>query len=158
MDIRRIKTACLISVLSLMVCPQALSAQKWSPQQKEVWSAVVDWDNAWAKGDAAGFLRHFHKDVVRWAPNEGAPVGKAEMAGNIEYSLSAAAPVRNQVTPIRILVKGNVAIVCYYFQGHIKLHADGKVTRYGGRRMATFIKEDGKWLVIAITGQNADED
>jgi len=149
----------LLAVLSvLLTIPSSAPAQKWTPQQQEVWSVVVARDNAWATGDAAGSLRHVHKDVVRWAPNEGAPVGKAEIAGNIAYSRSAAAPVRNQVTPIRVLVKGNVAIVCYYFQGHIKSNADGKVKRYGGRRMATFIKEDGKWLMIAITGQNADDD
>ena len=80
------------------------------------------------------------------------------MVENVAYSISAATPVVNQVTPVRILIRGNTAVVCYYFQGLIKNKADGKVKRYGGRRMATFIKEDGKWLVIAITGQNTDAD
>jgi ketosteroid isomerase-like protein len=141
----------LLLAIFLSVATSSAIAQEWSPTQKAVWQNVQDYWKPFAAGDAAGMLSYFHTDYLGWDVNEPLPGTKSDTEKGLNHFLKSNSIVMYTIKPVGINVKGNVAIVHYYYQMTIK-NAEGKENGTSGRWTDVLIKQGDKWLLIGDSG------
>jgi ketosteroid isomerase-like protein len=129
-----------------------LFGQEWSEEQKEVWSAVENWWQAWADGDI---------DKINSCIAEGFRGWRADFQG--PYTLESSqpwwerwlqkkkSPGLHHLTPVAIDIHADIVIVFYSFHAINELK-DGSELNERGKWTDIYRKTDGKWLIISETG------
>ena len=74
------KKIILSVMLILMFLPAYLSAQSWSSDQKEVWSAIEGWWNNAKAHNSAKLDATIHKDYKGWSLDEAYPSSKNDLS------------------------------------------------------------------------------
>lgn len=134
----------VVSLLLLLTASTA-AAQRWTPEQEEVWKAVEAAAMAYTSGDVS--YETVHPDFVFWNAGNSVP-GDREAARALDTAFWGAVGARmhgRSITPLTILVFDDVAAVHAYIRGY---QAFGEETpKFAGIRWTSvWKKEDGKWL------------
>jgi ketosteroid isomerase-like protein len=142
-------------LIALFIIPGALvqnrlSAQEWSPAQKEVWKVENDCWAAFAKGDQAGFLEFFSPDYMGWDDNSALPNNKTDTQKWFQTFMTGNKVLLYDIKPVGIKVFGDFAIVDYYYS--LVNEMDGKKKAEDGRWTDILMKTGAKWLLIGDNG------
>ncbi len=149
----------LFSIVLIAIAGMNLSsfAQTWNAQQAEVLKNVEAYWVAYAKGDVADFLSYFSDDYVGWSTNSPVPENKQVSSKYISYSLPERKTLFHHITPLNIIITGDVAIIHYYYSMHTE-DSKGEKKWASGRWTDILKKQGTKWALIADHGGEEDED
>ena len=142
----------LLSIAGLSLATNSYG-QTWNQQQKDVWTNV---DNYWAlmaKGDIDGFMTYFGADYMGWDYDSPVPQSKAATAKYMNNGIKNGKTVFYDLSPVAILIYGDIAIVDYYFNTQ-RENLEGKKEWRSGRWTDVLQKLSGgsKWVLIADHG------
>ena len=144
------KLLVLLALLLPFLFLTNLQAQQWSAEQKEVWKTI---DAQWqADKDGKNWVEEFlHPDCIGW--NMNAPMPRSKDVTNRWFNafLPFSKTVEYQITPLAIVLKGNIAMVHYYYLT-LSTDKEGKPEREKGRWTEVWIKEGNKWLCLGWQG------
>lgn len=141
-------------VLFILILPFSflfnIQAQQWSAEQQEVWKNI---DAQWqADKDGKNWVEEFvHPDCIGWSNTAPMPRDKANLNRWFKANQIMSKTLEYQITPLAIIVKGNIAVAHYYYLILNKTY-DGKKVFESGRWTDILIKEGNKWLFIAWQG------
>lgn len=145
----------LLTVSSLFITSTSFG-QTWNTQQKEVWTNVETYWSLQAKGDAESFLSYFSPDYMGWSYNSPVPQGKESTAKYINMNIKNSKTLFYDLTPVAILIYGDIAIVDYYYTMQTE-NSEAKKQWKNGRWTDILKKQGTKWVLIADHG-GADKD
>jgi ketosteroid isomerase-like protein len=128
-----------------------LFAQEWSAEQKEVLAFETAFWKAVADRDQAAALALMHEDYQGWGYGSYLPSGKASAKASFAHSFPATKTFYHEVTPLKILVKGNLAVVHYILSGH-GTNEKGEHESGDERWTDVLIQEGGRWLLLGDQG------
>ena len=118
------------------------------PAKQQIWATVRAMNDAWTKGNPDDLSNFFHRDMVAITATDRNRLdgGAACIAGWKGFSNAARIHRWEEIDPV-IHVYGNSAVVAYYFD--MSFDMGGQSINMGGRDMFYFVKEAGKWWVVA---------
>ena len=143
--------------VSLLICGLVVFwsfqvfGREWTAEQKEIWEVVVADYELFKQGDWEGILASRHENVVIWWTNEAWPFDKEMAPFNYRTWFDYDKPVKWELEPLAIKVVGNVASVAYTSK------FSGKILSGRSRNMATWIKQNNKWLMINSFSASCDK-
>ena len=129
----------------------SLNAQQWTDKQLEVWKSVEAYTDLANKGDVEGFLTYFDESFIGWPYGSDAVHNKQTRAEWIKYFLPITTTVMSTLTPEAIWVKGDFAVVHYYYSDVTK-DKDGKTSIDSGRWTDILMKKGDGWIMIGDHG------
>jgi ketosteroid isomerase-like protein len=125
--------------------------QDWTAEQKEIWEVVISDVEKFKQGDLEGLLASRHDDVVIWWGDKPTPYHKKHLRFKYKEWFDNDKPVNWELKPLAIKIVGNVASVFYTYK------FSGNITSGSGRDMATWIKQDNKWIMINGFGASCEK-
>lgn len=144
------KSILTITLAILMFTPLFVSAQNWSSDQKEVWSAIESWwDNSKANNTTA-LTSSIHSDYRGWSLDEAFPSTQKDLTYWVNNLMSKRKTLRTSLKPLDILVSGDMAVV-HYLYSQINSVEDKEKT-ITGRWTDVWKRENGKWMLYADSG------
>ena len=141
----------ILICLAVLLASIPLFAQEWSAEQKEALAYEVSFWKAYSDRDQAGILALIHDDYKGWSYGSSLPAGKASTKTAFAHSFPINKVFIHEVTPIAIVVRGNLAVVHYVFSEH-GTNEKGEHETTEARWTDTLIKEGGKWLLLGDHG------
>lgn len=134
----------------LLATPGPGLAQELTAEQEEVWSAFSQEIAHYVAGEIEASYQHVHPDFVWWNNGNSVPgdygaaqtldTASAEYGGKwLSYDL----------TPLTIQVHGDYAVLNAYMRGFREDGRGGTPTWTTMRFHNDWLKEDGRWLLIA---------
>jgi ketosteroid isomerase-like protein len=145
-----VKSILMILCITLLSSVQ-LFGQEWSEEQKEVWTAVENWWQAWADGDINKINSCVGEGYRIWNERNHAPFTMKEAQPWWKDWLQNNKNVLLHLKPVAIDIHDDIAIVFLSAQEVYK-NKDGSEMRERGKWTSIFQKIDGKWLIISETG------
>jgi ketosteroid isomerase-like protein len=139
---------CLATTAFLSV---PLFAQEWSAEQKEAWASEIGYWKAIADRDDATAVAYMHEDYKGWFYGDALPAGKSAAKMGFSHSFPLTKVFYHGVTPLSIVVRGNLAVVHYILAAHVT-NEKGEHESIEQRWTDTLIKEGGKWLLLGDHG------
>jgi ketosteroid isomerase-like protein len=120
-----------------------------SDAKREVWETLQSLNRAWTSGKCDELYNYFHENMVAITP------GDRQRREGRQACVDGWAEFVAKTTKIhywkeldpQIQIYGGCAIVTYYFD--MSFDMGGKTIVSAGRDMFVFIKEGGKWWVVA---------
>ena len=132
-------------------------AQEWTKEQAELWKDVETSWNMWKDGDIDGALAMFHPDYLGWGTEYPMPADKAKITKWWNMMKEDYKVMMMDLTPVRIAVVGDAAVVHYYFSFYAEMMGEGESVK--GKNTEFYLKENGKWLLLGDhTSVMAEED
>jgi len=154
---RHLRSIAVGSVLCLAVLIAApVAAGDWSAAQQEVWKNVEAYWAVLAKGDVDGFLGYMHEDYVGWSLSSPAPESKAQAAKYLRFFVGRGTTEFYDITPVAIVVHGDVAVV-HYFYYEVAKDSDGKMKTERGRWTDILVKQGDRWVLLGDHGGAAED-
>jgi uncharacterized protein (TIGR02246 family) len=135
----------------LLTIPSSAPAQKWTPQQQEVWAAVQEMLKPWSAKDAEGFAKCFDKRCVAWIYTWPVPIRGEDAEEWYKFYLQGEPSKPYKATPSHIEIHGDVAVATYYLSSGSK-DPTGAPQEMHERYMLVLLKKSGKWSIIAFHG------
>lgn len=141
----------ILICLAILLAAVQLFAQEWSAEQKEAWASEVAYWKAIADRDEANAVAYLHDDYKGWFYGDSLPAGKASAKTVFSHNFPVTKVFYHQVTPVSIVVRGNMAVVHYVLSAH---YTNEKGEHESGEQRWTdaLIKEGGKWLLLGDHG------
>ena len=152
---KRSALALTIVAVAVMALPSQTAAQKWTPDQQEVWQAVESLWKAWTSGDVAGYYNLVSDDYRGWNNSMRFPTSKAAHRPWSDHWHKDNKTVLYDMFPLAIDIHGDVAIVFFSFRVLLQ-DKDGEETVKKGRWTDIYRKTEGRWLLIADHGGATD--
>ena len=116
-------------------------------EKDDVWSTVVStWEDDLAGKD--WISKNCDDEVLAWTLDNPMPMNKSSLLRDRKHSSKNSQMVYYDVQLAGIVIKGNTAIVHYYFKNEIKDNK-GKIEKDNGRLTEILTKEKGKWKYLA---------
>lgn len=139
----------LIAALSIFVM-QAAHSQEWTKAQTEVWQVVENTWMKWKLNDFAGSNASVHMKYQGWNNLMPLPLSKSEMMKMEEEMKDQSKILTYSISPARIVVTENAAVVHYYFyvEEEYTYGEKKEMNTYSGKNSDFYIKEDGKWMLL----------
>jgi len=153
--LRLIAGGSLICLAVFVAAPVA--AGDWSAAQQEVWKNVEAYWAMIAKGDVDGFLAYMHEDYAGWSLSSPVPESKATSAKYLRFFATRGTTEFYDITPVAIVVHGDVAIV-HYFYYEVSKNAEGKTRTEHGRWTDVLIKQGDRWVLLGDHGGAAEDE
>lgn len=127
-----------------------LVAQEWSKEQKEVWKTVKEGWKAWSVGDADGAFSGVHDKYLGWNNDDPMPMSKKKWMASYNKYKDNMTVNHYDLSPARILVEGDNAVVYYYFEFHTTYKKGDKEKSKGmeGRNVEFYVKKGGEWMLF----------
>lgn len=134
----------------LAVAAPNLTAQEWSPQQKEVlaWLDGIDWVDSYAR--VATSFDTYHPDFVAWHFPDDKPLDREAVAEWFTAWAADHSSVDMELKPLAVQVTGDVAVLHVAYREEATTKA-GVKEKFAGRWTATALKEDGNWRFLTWT-------
>ncbi|MBZ0113900.1 MAG: nuclear transport factor 2 family protein [Thermoanaerobaculia bacterium] len=144
----------MMGLMALLFVPMAV-AQEWSAEQQEVWK-VVQW--TWDADDDTDWCEAVcHANVTAWDNNYPAPRNRETIQKWWKRNAEKSKTLEATVTPVSIVVEGNVGVAHYYYSV-MSEDMDGKRETEHGRYTDVLVKENDKWVYITWSGGEIDDD
>ena len=152
-------TRAVIVVLAASVLLSAVPAagQTWSTEQQEVWAQEQAFWEMFRVKDLEGVMAVFHPDYKGWDYSAAVPSGTESNEIWMKYYFDNYSWVVIEITPLAIVVSGDIAVVHYVYAG-VYSDDEGEKEGTSGRWTDVLKKEDGKWLLIADHGGSTKDD
>ena len=142
-------------VLMFAFLPLLVSAQNWTPEEKEVLEVDSKMEKAWVERDLDGYMDCLHKDFVGWFQKDPIPIDKKSLRSWEKHWLSTSKIIHSEIKPVSVVISGDVAILYLY---HWVLREDEKGKELGYNKWTEiFKKENGKWLILGMSGGKIQE-
>lgn len=155
---RYLNAIALATVLCLGVLVAApAAAGDWTDAQQAVWSNVEAYWSAWAKGDVGGFFSYVDDDYMGWSVDSPMPASKASSNKWMSFWATNNSVAMYEITPLTILLHGDVAIVHYYYSQATK-DKEEKMHSEQGRWTDILVKQGDRWVLFADHGGAMPED
>jgi len=128
----------------------SLQAQEWTIEQKEVWQEVENMFSNWKAGDVDAMFSNVHQDYLGWNEEAPLPMSKDKWQNSMKKYITRLTNLDFNIEPARIIVKGNVAVVHFYYEMSWGLDTREGVKdfSYKGKWSEFYIKENGKWMLL----------
>ena len=136
-----------------------VQAQEWTKAQKEVWKVVEDsWAN-WKKKDPST-MNYFHESYQGWNSEDPLPMGKTEVEKSFNASKDMMDIKYYTISPARIAVTDNAAVVHYYFSVYSTWKDGDKTTEHHhkGKYTEFYVKDGGSWKLLGDMTVEQKED
>ena len=136
--------ACVISLLFT----SGISAKDKSGPHKVIWDTVVaTWETDIVKNDPEWAMKYALPEVQGWGETYPMPRGRDSIVKWSRFGKSEGKGVLFEVKKIGMVVKGNTALVHYYYSIGSK-DKDGKNKTDHGRCSDTLMKDKGEWKYL----------
>ena len=144
----------LFAALALFVATSApVSAQEWSPAQKEVWKNVEAYWAVDAAGKTDEFLAYFHPEYSGWNNRNALPGTKDVAAKFIAHGHKTSKTLVYHIQPVAIKIHGEMAIVHYHWMQITQgTAANEKEESTSGRWTDILMKQGAKWVLVGDNG------
>jgi hypothetical protein len=125
------------------------SAEPLSPQQKELWERVEELWRLLQRRDIAAIRAAIHPQYIGWEVSSLLPHDR-------DFALKAAETdphiVDFRLFPMHVEVyDGLVGVALYTFEADVTA-AKGKTEKVSGKWTEVYLKKDGVWLMISVSG------
>jgi hypothetical protein len=150
----------VVAIGLIMAFTVTTQAQDWSSAQKEVWKVVkTGWEN-WKTGDTEASLKLIHDKYQGWNTEHPLPSSKAKVGEYYEMMKEYFQVMYYDISPARITVTDNAAVVHYYFTFYAVYGEEKKTEKeITGKNTEFYVKEKGKWLMLGdMTFVEGDDD
>jgi hypothetical protein len=97
-----------------------------------------------------------HENCIGWFQDDPLPIDKKTLRNFEEHWLSTSKILLNKIKPVSIKVTDDIAIINYY-STTLKEDENGTKLNYS-KWTDVCKKEDGKWLIIGMSGGRILED
>lgn len=153
---RKLDVIVVGSLLCLAVLVSApVAAADWSAAQQEVWKNVEAYWSFWSKGDINGFQGYVHEDYSGWSVDSPMPAGKSSSGKWMGFWAANNSVMVYEITPVAITVRGEFAVVHYYYS-QVSKSSEGKMSNVKGRWTDILLKQGDRWVLIADHGGDTD--
>lgn len=146
------KTTFKIAVVAFVafIATTAAYAQEWTKAQTEVWQVVQDSWTKWKAGDVEGTMAFIHEKYQGWSDDSPLPMTKADVKNWFTEMKDMMKIEFFSLSPARILVLDNTAVVDYYFwySTTITMAEKKEMKESKGKNAEFYVKEGGKWLLL----------
>ena len=147
------KKLCIVVVaVACLLFASTASSQVREKQQKEVWKTIKKAIDAWKAGNFKEYFKHYHEKFTAWYPDDPFPITKRQDSIWAKYLMATMKVKFIILHPQRIVVQGNTAVAQYYMatmQTKKKKNNDKYRTI---QWTDVWIKEGGKWKILATHG------
>lgn len=126
-------------------------AQQWSDAQKEVWSTVESYNEAWNESDLDRFMGFFHTDYRGWYTGMDMPSDRNSVRRWVEVIMASEKVLVSDTTPVSIQIYGDTAIVHSVYASLVE-YGNGERKFERGRWTDVMQKHNGRWLLIGDHG------
>jgi len=150
-----VKTILIISTCLFLTT--YVQSQNWSQEQTEVWKVVEGVWDAVQKGDAEIMVAFFHEDYKGWEWGDQYPRTKKTASEYFHYFFPSIHIITFSLEPMAIIVKNEMAVIHYYYTT-LSEDGNGNSSEEKGRWTDIYVKEKGKWLMIADSGGESRND
>jgi len=137
----------LFLFMATISLPTISFSQQWSTEQQEVLAVTEKIFEYWAERDLEGFMSFFHDNFMGWFGTDPFPNDKETLRELESLTLKNQKIHHYRLKPISVTITDNVAIVNLYYVA-MREDENGKVIN-NSRSTETYIKENGKWLLLA---------
>jgi hypothetical protein len=125
--------------------------EEWTAEQKEFWEIVKADYNKFTEGDIEGLAVSRHKDTLIWWGSKPIPFNKNSAISGYRGWINYDNPIKWELDPLAITIVGDVATVAVQYK------YSGKNSSGSGRDLETWMKKDGKWLLINSFSASCDK-
>ena len=138
----------LASTIILFALP--LSAQNWSPEQRDFIDHVQRCWDTWQEGfDAWQEVCPHAENRVFWITSDNVPkTDWSNFEESIQYFMDNEEILFVEHRPLHVAMHGDVATYAYWVFYTVR-DADGQQIAYTQKRLETFRRVGGQWLFIA---------
>jgi hypothetical protein len=157
---KKLQNSIVIAVLCVLISGSAL-AQEWTKEQQEVWKVVEDTWNNWKTKNSDGIAATLHDKYQGWSDESPLPMGKQELLNWFNSMKDMMTFYYSYITPARITVTANAAVVDYYFEfsGEYKMGDKTIPEEMKGKTVEFYVKEGGKWRLLGdFMSENKEKD
>ena len=126
-------------------------SQNWSQEQTEVWKVVESVWQTVQEADAEKMATYFHEDYKGWEWGDQYPRTKKTASEYFHYFFPRSHLITFSLEPLAIIVKNDMSVIHYYYTT-LSEDGNGKASEEKGRWTDIYVKENGKWLMIADSG------
>jgi ketosteroid isomerase-like protein len=147
-----------VIIFMLSVCllfSTGLFAKDWSDAQMEVLKDIEKSYEMWKNRDAEGFLSYVHEDYCGWHYESPVTQEKSSFINMVNYYFPKTELVFYEMTPLKVQIFDDIAIVHYYFYFLAK-DDEGKEIDSQSRYTDILMKVDGKWMLISDHGGDVE--
>jgi hypothetical protein len=160
---KRILGFIFCSFIIVVFGSSVIFSQEWTREQEEVWSVVEKSWSAWRSGNAMETLSSIHENYQGWSSDQPLPIDKNQISTMYEWMAANSKIEYFMLNPARIAIVKDVAVVHYYFTFSSKYTENDETESetMSGKNTETYIKEDGKWLLLGdmtIFEEEVDDD
>jgi ketosteroid isomerase-like protein len=134
----------------LFLCCVASYGQENKSSEKEVWTVIQNWNEAFAANAVDSYFNFIHDDLTLIVPSspyriESKKLDRAEFIWSLNNGVSKVQFFQELDPEIQIF--GNTAIVSYYTRG---VYGELKLEMTYLKETDVLVKESGKWKIIHI--------
>ena len=146
----------LLLVVTIISLPAISFSQQWSTEQKEVWEIEQKMSQFWANRNLDGYMSCLHENFIGWFNDDPLPIDKNSLRNWEDHWLGNVKIHRYESKPVSINVTGDVAIINLYLWA-LREDENGKKLIYT-KWTDICKKENGKWLILGMSGGRILED
>lgn len=118
------------------------------PEKQEIWHTLRALNIAWTKGNPDDLKKYFHPDMVAITPTDRLRLAGRDACIEGWKKFASAATIHHWTESEPLIgVYGGAAVVTYYYD--MSFDMDGRRIHSAGRDMMVFVRENGRWLVVA---------
>lgn len=150
------KKAIILFSCFMLVINTSVFCQEWSKEQKDVWQVSQKMEEFWAKRDLDGYMSCLHENFIGWFNEDPLPIDKNSLRNWESHWLGTVKIIRSESKPVSINVTGDIAISNCYSQA-LRQDANGTKLTYS-KWTDIYKRENGKWLIIGMSGGKILED
>jgi hypothetical protein len=144
--------ACLVLGSSaLLVVARPVSAQTWTPEQKEIWTFEEQQWQMEKDSDSTWIEKMVHPNMRYWETGQPMPQDRASLTRWNRYTSSSGRVLEQEIFPVAATITGDVAVVQYHYQIARENYKKDRET-VTGHYTDILLKENGKWWFIAWAG------
>lgn len=137
-----------LTLIAILAWPITALAQKWTPEQMEVWQTI---ENCWAAEEEAELKACFHDDYSFWWAGDVMPFGKNAIDIYWNHLRETNKAFAYNLRPVEIIVHGDVALVQQGNRGWVR-GTDGSIDEFVERISMTLVRENGRWQYLGGGG------
>ncbi len=127
-----------------------MAPDQLTEEQRELWARVESLWNMFVAQDTASVADALHPNYVGWVTGQPRPHGRD--AAIASAGPSAPRVLTYRLQPLSIAVfDGTIGVVHYMYVAEVESDPNGPTT-VSGRWSETYLRKNGRWIMIAVSG------
>jgi hypothetical protein len=145
---------CVTCVLALLASPA--QAQKWSPEELEVWKVITTLWELEKAGDQS-WMDTLHESYRSWPYESAMPMSKEDTVRWVESERGQFKILVQHLAPIAIVVVDDTAVV-HYYHSSVAEYDDAERETIDGRATDVLVRTGDGWRILSWVGDEIGED